>query len=89
MSAPLVGSGLAAGVLNSFGVIGAFAAYCYGGKAAIGTLLAAAVQPMVTIAPALLFLGERVGLLESAGNVLATVAAIALSQETKAQPASV
>ena len=85
----MVWSGLAAGVLNSFGVIGAFAAYCYGGKAAIVTLLAAAVQPMVTIAPALLFLGERVGLLESAGIVLAIVAATALSQETKAQPASV
>ena len=84
----MVGSGLAAGVLNSFGVIGAFAAYRYGGKAVIVTLLAAAAQPMVTFAPALLFLGERVGLLESAGIVLAIVAAIALSQETKAQPAS-
>jgi drug/metabolite transporter (DMT)-like permease len=83
MSAAMVWSGLAAGALNGFGVIAAFAAYRYEGKAAIVTPLAAAVQPMVTIALALLFLGEQVGRLESCGIVLAIVASVALSKESK------
>jgi drug/metabolite transporter (DMT)-like permease len=83
MSGAMVASGLAAGMLNSFGVIAAFAAYRYEGKAAIVTPLAAAVQPIVTIALAYLFLGERVGLWESLGIGFAIVAAIALSKETK------
>jgi len=74
---------LAAGALNGFGVIAAFAAYRYEGKAAIVTTLAAAVQPMVTIALALIFLGERIGLIEGCGIALAIGAAVALSQETK------
>jgi drug/metabolite transporter (DMT)-like permease len=83
MSAAMVWSGLAAGALNGFGVIAAFAAYRYEGKAAIVTPLAAAVQPLVTVVLALLFLGERVGGLEGVGIVLAILAAIALSQESK------
>ncbi|MEX1117117.1 MAG: DMT family transporter [Akkermansiaceae bacterium] len=83
MSAPMVWSGLAAGMLNGFGVIAAFAAYRYEGKAAIVTPLAAAVQPLVTIVLALIFLGERFGPLEATGIALAIVAAIALSKETK------
>lgn len=90
MSAPMVWSGLAAGALNSFGVIAAFAAYRYEGKAAIVTPLAAALQPIVTIILALIFLGENVGLLEGAGIALAILAAVALSYETKpaASPAT-
>jgi drug/metabolite transporter (DMT)-like permease len=83
MSAPMVWSGLAAGALNSFGMIAAFAAYRCEGKAAIVTPLAAALQPIVTIILALIFLGEKVGPLESAGIVLAILAAVALSCETK------
>jgi drug/metabolite transporter (DMT)-like permease len=83
MSAAMVWSGLAAGALNGFGVIAAFAAYRYEGKAAIVTPLAAAVQPLVTVVLALLFLGERVGLPETGGIILAIIAAIALSCETK------
>jgi drug/metabolite transporter (DMT)-like permease len=75
--------GLAAGALNSFGVIAAFAAYRYDGKAAIVTTLAAAIQPLVTIVLALIFLGEKVGLIESAGIAVAIRAAVTLSQETK------
>lgn len=82
MSAPLVWSGLAAGTLNGFGVIAAFAAYRYEGKAAIVTPLAAAVQPLVTVMLALLLLGERVGSVEVAGILLAILAAIALSYES-------
>lgn len=83
MSAAMVWSGLAAGMLNGFGVIAAFAAYRYEGKAAIVTTLAAALQPLVTVVLALIFLGERIGLVEGFGIVLAIGAAVALSQETQ------
>jgi drug/metabolite transporter (DMT)-like permease len=83
MSAAMLWSGLAAGALNGFGVIAAFAAYRYEGKAAIVTTLAAAVQPLITVVLALIFLGERIGLIEGLGIVLAIGAAVALSQETK------
>jgi drug/metabolite transporter (DMT)-like permease len=83
MSAPMLWSGLAAGALNGFGVIAAFAAYRYDGKASIVTPLAAAGQPVVTVALALIFLGERIGALEGAGVVLAIVAAVALSYEKR------
>ena len=84
MSQAMLWSGLAAGALNSFGVIAAFAAYRYEGKAAIVTPLAAAVQPIVTIALAYVFLRERVGVFESIGIGFAIASAIALSNETKA-----
>ncbi len=75
-------SGIAAGVLNSFGVIASFAAYRFQGKAAVVTPPAAAVQPMVTIVLALLFLGEHIGVLEGTGAALAIIAAVALSRES-------
>ena len=81
MPAAMVWSGLAAGMLNSFGVIAAFAAYRYEGKASIVTPLAAAVQLLVTIVLAYVFLGERVGGLEGIGIGFAIAAAIALSKE--------
>jgi drug/metabolite transporter (DMT)-like permease len=83
MSLRLASFALAAGALNGFGVIFAFAAYRYEGKAAIVTPLAAAVQPVVTVVLALLFLGERIGLIEGVGIVLAVAAAVALSMESK------
>lgn len=83
MSQAMLWSGLAAGALNGFGVIAAFAAYRSEGKAAIVTPLAAAVQPLVTVVLALLFLGERVAWLEASGIALAILAAIALSVESK------
>lgn len=83
MSAAMLWSGLAAGALNGFGVVAAFAAYREEGKAAIVTALAAAVQPGVTVALALLFLGERIGLLEGGGVILAIGAAVALSYEKR------
>jgi drug/metabolite transporter (DMT)-like permease len=86
MSAGMLCSGLAAGALNGFGVIAAFAAYRYEGTASIVTPLAAATQPVVTIVLALTFLGERVGTLEWIGVVLAIGAAIALSHETPPNP---
>jgi drug/metabolite transporter (DMT)-like permease len=82
MSAGMLWSGLAAGMLNGFGVIAAFAAYREQGKAAIVTPLAAAVQPLVTIVLALLFLGEHIGVLEALGAALAIISAVALSRES-------
>lgn len=86
MPGVMVWSGLAAGAFNSFGVIAAFAAYRYEGKAAIVTPLAAALQPIVTLALALVFLGERIGRLESASIVFAIMTAVALSFEAKPSP---
>jgi len=79
MSGAMVWSGLAAGALNGFGVIAAFAAYRSEGKASIVTPLAAAGQPVVTVVLALIFLGERISPLGGVGIVLAIIAAVALS----------
>lgn len=72
-----------AGALNGFGVVASFAAYRFQGKAAIVTPIAAAVQPVVTVVLALLFLGEKVRPVEQAGLGLAIVAAVALSWEKR------
>ncbi len=84
----LVSAALGAGMLNGFGVIAAFAAYRYEGKAAIVAPLTATVQPLVTVVLALLFLGEQVGKIQALGIALAIVAALLLTQERKrdAQP---
>lgn len=83
MPSAMLWSGLAAGALNGFGVIAAFAAYRYEGKAAVVTPLAAAGQPVVTVTLALLFLGERIGTIETGGIVLAIAAAVAFSSERR------
>jgi len=88
MPATMVGSAMAAGALNGFGVIASFAAYRYEGKAAIVAPLTAALQPLVTVLLAVLFLGERVGPIEGLGIVFAIGAAAALAQETKPPPVS-
>jgi len=69
--------------IGIFIAVAAFAAYRYEGKAAIVTTLAAAVQPLVTVVLALIFLGERIGLIEGLGIGLAIGGAAALSQETR------
>lgn len=84
MSPAMLWSGLAAGALNGVGVVCAFAAYRYEGKAAIVTPLAGAGQPVVTVVLALVFLGERTGPVEACGILLAIAAAVALSCESKA-----
>ena len=72
-----------AGALNGFGVVASFAAYRFQGKAAIVTPIAAAVQPVVTVLLALVFLGEKVRPVEQFGLALAIVAAVALSWEKR------
>jgi uncharacterized membrane protein len=88
MPAAMVCSALAAGALNGFGVIASFAAYRREGKASIVAPLTATPQPLVTVLLALLFLGERVGLSEGCGILLAICAAAALSRETKSPAVS-
>jgi transporter family protein len=73
------------GVLNGLGSLTSFAAYRSGGKASIVTPLVA-LYPVVTVAAAVAFLGERVGLREIAGILLALSAAVALSFETETSP---
>lgn len=89
MPTAMVGSALAAGALNGFGVIAAFAAYRHEGKAAIIAPLTATLQPLVTVLLALLFLGEHVGVLTGCGIAVAICAAAVLSQETKTPAASI
>lgn len=69
-----------AGALNGAGTLTAFAAYRSGGKASIVTPLTA-LYPVITIALAVTFLRERIGLREGLGIVLALAAAVALSYE--------
>jgi transporter family protein len=71
------------GVLNGLGSLTSFAAYRSGGKASIVTPLVA-LYPVVTVASAMAFLGERIGLRETVGIVLALSAAAALSYEPQA-----
>jgi drug/metabolite transporter (DMT)-like permease len=82
MPAGMMWSALSAGALNGFGVIAAFAAYRCEGKAAVVAPLTATLQPLVTVLLALLVLGERVGLTEACGIVLAVCAAVAISRES-------
>lgn len=86
LTTPMLLSGLAAGMLNGFGVIAAFAAYRFDGKASVVTPLAAALQPLVTIVLALVFLGERIGGLEAVGAALAILGAVALTREAPTGP---
>lgn len=81
MAAVQVGAALAAGALNGFGVIAAFAAYRNHGKASVVAPLTAILQPLVTVLLAWLFLGERLGASQVGGIALAIAAAVALSRE--------
>jgi len=82
----MLAAGLAAGALNSCGVITAFATCRCEEKASIISPLAAAGQPVVTAVLALLFVGESIGPIEAAGVVLAIIAAVALSREKLKHP---
>ena len=73
-----------AGALNGLGVCCAFIAYRAEGKASIVTPLAAAVQPVVTVALAVVLLHEIIKQVELFGIILAIIAAVALSYERKA-----
>lgn len=77
------------GALNGLGVLATLAAYRQGGQASVVTPLAA-LYPVVTVALAVAFLGERVGLKQTLAIALAVTASIALAWERglrKVEPA--
>jgi drug/metabolite transporter (DMT)-like permease len=75
--------GALAGALNGLGVLASFAAYRSQGKAAQVTAIAGALQPVFTIALAMIFLGEKLKGLEFSGIALAIIGALLLSVEKK------
>jgi len=76
---------LAGGALNGLGAWTSFRALESGGKASIVISLIS-LYPLLTVALAVLLLGERLTLMQTAGAVVAIAAAILLSIETPAKP---
>ena len=68
------------GLLNGLGALTSFAALEKGGKASV-VIPIVNLYPLVTIAGAWVFLGERLTLPQVAGIVLALIAVILLAQE--------
>lgn len=73
--------GSLAGMLNGLGVLASFAAYSAEGKASKVTAIAGALQPVFTIALAIGFLGEKLGLIEFIAIGLAIIGSLLLSVE--------
>jgi transporter family protein len=68
------------GLLNGLGAWTSFAALESGGKASIVIPLVY-VYPLVTVAGAWLLLGERIGVRQALGVILAVIAVVLLSRE--------
>lgn len=68
------------GVLNGLGALTSFAALASGGKASVVISLIS-LYPLLTVGVAVLFLHERVTMLQACGAVLAIIAAVLLSIE--------
>lgn len=81
LSLRTLGLGTLAGLLNGLGVLASFAAYSAEGKASKVTTIAGALQPVVTIVLAIIFLNESLSGIESLGIVLAIIGALTLSYE--------
>jgi uncharacterized membrane protein len=77
---------IAGGALNGLGAWTTFRALESGGKASVVTSLVS-LYPLLTIVLAVIFLGERLTVTQSAGAVLAIAAAILLSLESPPNPA--
>jgi transporter family protein len=78
---------VAGGTLNGLGALTSFAALESGGKASIVISLIS-LFPLLTVAVAVLFLHERLTVLQGAGILLAIVAAILLSMESPTDASS-
>ncbi|HZU24278.1 MAG TPA: EamA family transporter [Bryobacteraceae bacterium] len=76
----LVALAAAGGLLNGLGVLTSFAALKQGGKASV-VIPIINLYPLVTIAGAWLFLGEKVSGRQIVGIALALAAVVLLSQE--------
>jgi uncharacterized membrane protein len=71
---------IAGGALNGMGAWTSFRALESGGKASVVISLVS-LYPLLTVVLAVLLLGERLNLLQTAGAILAIAAAILLSME--------
>jgi transporter family protein len=71
---------IAGGALNGMGAWTSFRALESGGKASVVISLVS-LYPLLTVVLAVLLLGERLTLLQTAGAILAIAAAILLSME--------
>lgn len=71
----------AGGLLNGLGALTSFAALKKGGKASV-VIPIINLYPLVTIAGAWLFLGEKLTVTQVAGIICALAAVVLLSQET-------
>lgn len=79
----VIGCSIAGGTLNGLGAWTSFRALESGGKASIVISLIS-LYPLLTVVLAVLLLGERLTLMQTAGAILAIGAAILLSIETPA-----
>ena len=82
LAATVVVCSVAGGALNGLGAWASFRALESGGKASIVISLIS-LFPLLTVVLAVLFLGERLTLTQTAGAVLAIAAAILLSLEER------
>jgi transporter family protein len=81
LSLPIVLWAALGGILNGLGALTSFAAFAKGGKASIVTPIIN-LFPLVTVAGAWLFLGEKLTITQIAGIALAMAAIVFLSHET-------
>lgn len=79
-------SAIAGGALNGLGAWTSFRALESGGKASIVISLIS-LYPLLTVLLAVLLLGERLTLMQTAGAITAIAAAILLSLESPPKPA--
>jgi transporter family protein len=73
------------GLLNGLGALTSFAAFAKGGKASIVTPIIN-LFPLVTVAGAWVFLGEKLTKTQMAGIVFAVLAIVFLSQDSQPAP---
>jgi bacterial/archaeal transporter family protein len=86
LSTPIILWAALGGLLNGLGALTSFAAFANGGKASIVTPIIN-LFPLVTVAGAWMFLGEKLTRTQIAGIVFAVLAIVFLSQETAQAPA--
>jgi uncharacterized membrane protein len=87
LATTVVVSAIAGGALNGLGAWTSFRALESGGKASIVISLIS-LYPLLTVLLAVLLLGERLTITQTAGAITAIAAAILLSLESPPKPAS-
>jgi transporter family protein len=85
VSMPIILWAALGGLLNGLGALTSFAAFAKGGKASIVTPIIN-LFPLVTVAGAWVFLGEKLTKTQIAGIVFAVLAIVFLSQDSQPAP---